>query len=235
MSDRVKILAIDDEPQILSFLKIALEGSGYDVSCASTGREGLDFIVKTKPELVVLDLGLPDMGGMDVLREIRKNNKTPVIILSVRDDEDSIVTALDLGADDYLCKPFALKELLARMKACLRRFERHPEDQLFLNGHLEADFEKRQIRVKGVEITLTATEFKILVLLAKNVGKVVTHKHLLHEIWGENFVSSTHYLRVYIGHLRQKIEGNPNVPEMIVTEMGVGYRMKVLSPDVRGA
>ena len=231
MSDKIKVLAVDDEPQILSFLKIALDGSGYDVLCASTGQECLDLIAKTKPGLIILDLGLPDMGGMDVLGEIRKDNKTPVIILSVRDDEDSIVTALDCGADDYLCKPFALRELLARMKACLRRFEHLSEEQIFLNGPLEADFEKREIRVRGVEVTLTATEFKILALLAKNAGKVVTHKHLLHEIWGENYVTSTHYLRVYIGHLRQKVEENPDMPEMIVTETGVGYRMRLLVGD----
>lgn len=219
------ILVIDDETQIRRFLKIALQPHSFTVIEAETGHAGLVAATSRRPDLVILDLGLPDMRGMEVLQRLREWYDRPVIILSVRDDEESIVAALDNGADDYLTKPFGIAELLARMRLATRRSPAASEPVIDV-GDLKIDIAARKVTRSGVDLRLTATEFSLLAVLVRHLGKVMTHAQILKAIWGPNSSEHVQYIRVYIGHLRQKIEADPTQPRLIITEPGVGYRFQ---------
>ncbi len=220
------VLVIDDEIQIRRLLRVALEGNGYRVFEAAGGQEGLVEAAQRRPDIVVLDLGLPDMDGLAVLQRLREWSETPVLVLSVREGEEDKVSALDHGADDYINKPFSTAELLARLRAARRRAQPADDNAVFHTGALQVDFSSRLVTVKGREIKLTPTEYALLRLLARNAGKVVTHRQILKEVWGPNYGGQTHYLRVYMAHLREKLEEDPGRPELLLTEPGVGYRMK---------
>jgi two-component system KDP operon response regulator KdpE len=218
------ILTIDDEPQILRLLQITLEKNGYRVMSAGTGEEGILRVRTSAYALVVLDLGLPDMDGMEVLKQIRRISKVPVIILTVRSGEVEIIEALDQGADDYLTKPFRTGELLARVRLCLRKAQT-PEDEAVMHvGPITIDFAAHLVARDGVPVKLTATEFDLLRLFVHHAGKVLTHKFILESVWGPAYSEETQYTRVHVGHLRKKIEENPSNPRLIQTESGIGYR-----------
>ncbi|MEI6389992.1 MAG: response regulator [Verrucomicrobiota bacterium] len=218
-------LVIDDEPQIRRLLRVTLEANGYRVFDAATGQDGVAQAAQRRPDVVLLDLGLPDLEGTEVLKRLREWSRVPVIVLSVRDREDDKVAALDAGADDYVTKPFNSAELLARLRAALRHVQPQGVDAIFQSGTLEVDLSKRVVRKSGEEVKLTPIEYSLLRLLVTHAGKVLTHRHLLTEIWGAKAVEQTHYLRVHIAHLREKIEDNPSKPELIITESAVGYRL----------
>jgi two-component system KDP operon response regulator KdpE len=218
-------LVIDDEPQMRRLLRVILEANGYRVFDAATGKEGIVEAAQRKPDVVLLDLGLPDLEGLEVLKRLREWSRVPVIILSVRDREDDKVAALDAGADDYVTKPFNSAELLARLRAALRHVQPQGADAIFRTGNLEVDLSKRLVLKSGTEIRLTPIEYALLRLLVVNAGKVLTHRQLLTEVWGEKAVGQSHYLRVHLAHLREKLELNPSAPELILTEPGVGYRL----------
>lgn len=224
MNLNLLVLIVDDEPQIRRLLTITLEANGYRVLSAVSGREGLVLAAQHKPALVLLDIGLPDLSGQEVLRQLREWSNVPVIVLSVLDDEKGKVAALDAGADDYVTKPFNTDELLARLRVALRRSSGKEEESVFQTKNLVVDFTARRVTVAGKEVKLTKTEYDLLRLLARHAGKVITHRQILREVWGPNHEEDTHYLRVYITHLRNKIEANPETPELISTELGVGYR-----------
>lgn len=219
-----QILVIDDEPQIRKLLSIVLESNGYKVLSASTGIEGISLAASTQPDLILLDLGLPDINGLEALQELRQWYIKPILIISVQNREEDIVSALDHGADDYITKPFRTGELLARTRTSLRRQSKVNGSSKLVSGHITIDLEARTVVVNGSNLKLTATEYNLLSLLVQNEGKVLTHAYLLKEIWGAGYQSETQYLRVFIGQLRRKIEENPNEPEHILTESGVGYR-----------
>ena len=224
-----KILIIDDELQIRRFLKIALEANTYIVLEASTGKEGIYKAATEHPDIVVLDLGLPDMDGLKVLESIRQWSAIPIIILSVRDDEKGKIAALEAGADDYVTKPFSVNELIARVHVALRHARAPAEDiQEFKNNGLFVDMVSRTVTAQGREVRLTATEYSLLMQFVKNAGKVLTHRHLMKEIWGPYRTEETQTLRVHMAQLRKKIEADPAVPKMIITEPGVGYRMPLM-------
>lgn len=223
--DGARILVIDDEKQIRRMLKAALEGYGYDISEAASGRQGLSQTSIFHPDVVILDLGLPDMDGIEVIARLREWTQVPIIVLSVREHEDDKIKALDAGADDYVTKPFGMGELLARLRAALRRITRSEDEPHFIFGELSLDIEHRIVTVNKEEIKLTPTEYEVLKYLAQNAGKVVTHRQLLLAIWGSNYQEQSQYLRVYIGQLRRKIEADPSQPSYIITEPGVGYRL----------
>src|SRR5436309_422150 len=218
-------LVIDDEPQIRRLLRVTLEANGYRVFDAATGNDGLAQAAQRRPDVVLLDLGLPDLEGAEVLKRLREWSRVPVIILSVRDREDEKVAALDAGADDYVTKPFNSAELLARIRAALRHTQPQGADAIFRSGDLEVDLSKRVVLKNGAEVKLTPLEYSLLRLLVTHAGKVLTHRQLLTEVWGAKAVEQTHYLRVHIAHLREKIENNPSKPELIITESAVGYRL----------
>lgn len=223
------ILIIDDERSIRRFLRVSLEAEGYAVEEAATGTDGAALAACLRPALAVLDLGLPDRSGFEVLETIREWSDMPVIILTVRDQEEDKVKALDMGADDYLTKPFGVPELLARIRAAFRRAgPGEPPGALFRNGPLEVDLAGHLARVDGQEVRLTATEFDILRVLVRHAGKVVTHRMLLKEVWGPNSVEHVQYLRVYLGHIRRKFKIAETTPDLILTEAGVGYRLVLL-------
>ena len=225
MSEKPTALVIDDERQIRRLLRIVLEENDYRVLESDSGKQGLSDIALRRPDVVLLDLGLPDMDGMAVLKRLREWSRAPVLILSVRDRPDEKVAALDAGADDYVTKPFEASELLARLRAIQRRAPFGTEDAYFQAGHLAIDFNSHTVTVKGDEVKLTATEYSLLKVLAQHAGKVVTHKHLLREVWGPNAEEQSQYLRVYMTHLRKKIE-IPDAPEKLLkTESGIGYRL----------
>lgn len=229
MSEKPTALVIDDERQIRRLLRIVLEENDYRVLESDSGKQGLSDIALRRPDVVLLDLGLPDMDGMAVLKRLREWSRAPVLILSVRDRPDEKVAALDAGADDYVTKPFEASELLARLRAIQRRAPFGTEDAYFQAGHLTIDFNSHTVTVKGDEVKLTATEYSLLKVLAQHAGKVVTHKQLLRQVWGPNAESQSQYLRVYMTHLRKKIE-IPDAPEKLLkTESGIGYRL-VLPP-----
>jgi two-component system KDP operon response regulator KdpE len=218
-------LVIDDEPQIRRLLRVTLESDGFRVFDAASGRDGIVQAAQCRPDIILLDLGLPDMDGVAVLKRLREWSKVPVLILSVRDREDDKIAALDAGADDYITKPFGSGELLARLRVA-RRHAQSPADLIFFrSGRLEIDLSARLVKVGGQEVRLTATEYSLLRLFVQHAGKVLTHRHILTEVWGPNQVEQTQYLRVYIAHLREKLETNPARPELIITEPGVGYRL----------
>lgn len=225
MSDGLQILIIDDEVQIRRFLRISLEANGYRVHEIVTGQEGIIKTAQLRPDMVILDMGLPDMDGLEVLKRLREWTQTPVIILSVRDSDRDKVAALDAGADDYLIKPFSMDELLARIRTAQRHAQPQPQEATFTSGHLHVDLARRLVSVNGEAIKLTPTEYALLRLLIQHAGKVLTHQQILRAVWGPEYVQETHYLRVYFAQLRQKIEVNPALPEIILTEPGVGYRL----------
>jgi len=222
-----RILVVDDEKAIQRFLKNALSSAEFSVHIAGGGKEALTAAVAIRPDLIILDLGLPDMDGVEVLRRLREWTQVPVIILSVRDREDDKVTALDLGADDYVTKPFGIGELLARMRVALRKsIPQSPEPVYKVDG-LEVDLEHRRVIVQGNEVQLTPTEYDLLRLLVTHAGKVLTRNQILRQMWGPAYMEQPHLLRVNISNLRRKIEPEPNRPRYILTELGVGYRLKM--------
>lgn len=225
MKPRIVILIIDDEPQIHRFLKHSLAAAGYHLLHAETAANGLAEFKAHHPDIIVLDLGLPDLDGKAVIGQIRQTSQTPIIVLSARDQEAEKIAALDLGADDFVAKPFGIGELLARIRVCLRanRAIAAPSHKLTL-GDLTIDDEAHRVERAGNAIRLTPKEFDLLILLARNAGKVLTHRHILQSLWGPAHVEDTPYLRVFIGQLRQKIETEPASPRLILTEPGVGYR-----------
>ena len=218
-------LVIDDEVQIRRLLRACLEGNGYRVLEAATGQEGVSTAAQHPPDIVILDLGLPDMEGVAVLKRLREWSRVPVVVLSVRDQEEDKIAALDNGADDYVTKPFSAGELLARLRVAQRHSQPSPDVLVFQFGEVEVDLTSRSVRRKGNEVKLTATEYSLLRLLVKNAGRVLTHRHILREVWGPTYGEQTHYLRVYIAHLREKLEKDPSKPVFILTEAGVGYRL----------
>jgi len=228
MSIAENILVIDDEIQIRRLLKITLENSGYNVYDAENAKKGLQELVNSRASLILLDLGLPDEDGLVLLKKIREFSDIPVIILSVRNAEEDVISALDSGADDYITKPFNTGELLARIRASLRHSRPEQKDPVFVNGFITVDFSTRSVKKKNREVKLTSTEFSILSLFIRNAGRVLTHNYFLKEIWGKPYSEETQYLRVYVAQLRKKLENNPSRPEMFITESGVGYRMKIL-------
>lgn len=219
------VLVIDDEVQIRRLLKISLEAAGYKVFEAANGQEGLSEAALRRPDVVVLDLGLPDVDGVTVLKRLREWSQVPVVVLSVRDREDEKVAALDNGADDYLTKPFGTGELLARLRVAQRHARPAADAPVFKAGRLEVDTTARLVKVNGQPVKLTATEYALLQLFVRHAGKVLTHRQILKEVWGPTYTEQTHYLRVYMTHLREKIEANPSEPELLVTESGIGYRL----------
>jgi two-component system KDP operon response regulator KdpE len=222
------ILIVEDEPEIRKFLAAILVNHQYKPSFAKTAGEGLKLINLHTPEIVILDLGLPDMDGLELIKNVRQWTNVPIIVLSARGREQDKVSALELGADDYLTKPFGAGELLARLKV-IQRHTRNAignNSMVFINGDIQIDLDKREVHVAGKEIDLTPTEYKLLCALAKQVGKVVTYQQLLREVWGKNAEENNHYLRIYAQHLRRKLGEDPMLPKYIITEAGIGYRMK---------
>jgi two-component system, OmpR family, KDP operon response regulator KdpE len=226
MSGKPRVLVVDDEPAILRFLKPALEANDFEVTSAATLAEALKRIAKEPPDVVVLDLGLPDGDGKDVIRQVRQWSQVPIIVLSAREREAEKIEALDLGADDFVNKPFGVGELMARLRTALRhRRQTQGEAAVVRLGGLEIDLPRRRVMRDGVEVKLTSREFDLLSSLARHPGKVMTHRQLLTAVWGPAQVEETQYLRVYVGHLRQKLEEHPDDPKIILTELGIGYRL----------
>jgi len=221
----VRILIVDDEPNIIGTVTPLLRARGYDVLSAMNGRSALDIVERDKPDLVILDLGLPDMQGVDVCREIRHSSNTPVLVLSARGAEGDKVNALDAGADDYVTKPFGAEELLARIRVCLRRVEGPtPANEPIVRGDLVIDRERFRVQRGSEEVRLTPKEFELLTFLAQHPGRVLTHRVILKAIWGPHAADQPEHLRVLVGSLRKKIEANPASPKYILTEPWVGYR-----------
>lgn len=219
------VLVIDDEVQIRRLLRVTLEANGYRVLEAATANDGIVETAQRRPDLVVLDLGLPDLDGLAVLKRLREWSRVPVLILTVREADDEKVAALDAGADDYVTKPFSTAELLARLRVALRHSQPLPENATFTSGDLEVDLAGRRVTVLGKEVKLTPTEYAFLRLLVRNAGRVVTQRQILAEVWGPKAVEQIHYLRVYAAHLREKLENDPACPKLLLTEPGVGYRL----------
>jgi two-component system KDP operon response regulator KdpE len=227
MAREVAVLIVDDEPPIRRFLKTSLSAQGYRVIEADSGAAALKQMVEGKPDLVVLDLGLPDMNGLEVIRAIRKASDVPIVVLSVRGDEQSKVAALDLGADDYVTKPFGMEELIARLRTAIRhRFQAKGEVPVFVLGDISVDLVRRLVKRKGEEVRLSPKEYDLLKTLVVNAGKVLTHRHLLTEVWGPAHTEDAQYLRVFVRNLRHKLEADPARPALILTEPGVGYRLQ---------
>jgi two-component system KDP operon response regulator KdpE len=223
------ILLIEDEPQMRRFLGATLRAHRFQVVESASAREGLAQAAGRNPEVILLDLGLPDRDGLEVTREIRRSMPTPIIVISARGQERDKVAALDLGADDYLTKPFGVPELLARIRVALRHAAQAPGssgEAIFQTGELKVDLERRRVFRDGEEAHLTPTEYKLLVSLVRNAGRVVTHRQLLREVWGTNYEEQSHYLRVYMAQLRHKLERDPTRPRLLLTEPGVGYRLR---------
>ncbi|MCC6141716.1 MAG: response regulator [Nitrospira sp.] len=229
MSQEATILVIEDESEIRRFLRATLPAHGFRLHEAATGRDGLAEAAARNPDLILLDLGLPDVEGSEVIRQLRGWTATPIIVLSARDQEQVKVAALDLGADDYVTKPFGVQELLARMRTALRHASRSADvaEPLFELGDLTVDLDRRHVRVAAQEVHLTPIEYKLLTTLIRHAGKVMTHRQLLKEVWGPLHIEEGHYLRVYMRQLRNKLEQNPAHPRYLVTELGVGYRLRM--------
>lgn len=229
MRDEPLILVIEDEPQIRRFLRATLTTHRYQLIEADSAQAGLEQTARHQPDLIILDLGLPDRDGLDVARQLREWTHTPIIVLSARDQEHDKITALDEGADDYLTKPFGVGELLARIRVALRHANRQEPDSSpsFSVGNLQVDLARRQVFIDGQEVHLTPLEYKLLATLVRHAGKVLTHRHLLRDVWGAGYATETHYLRVYMGQLRHKLEADPTRPRYLRTEPGVGYRLMI--------
>lgn len=224
-----KVLVVDDEPQIRRFLRASLQSHDYTVLEAENGKEAVRVCTTQKPELLILDLGLPDMDGLDVIKLVREWSKVPIIVLSIRSDDVDKIEALDRGANDYVTKPFSMGELLARMRAALRQGRGEGGDaggSVVTVGDICIDFGKRLITRGGTPVKLSRKEYDLLKILATHPGKVITHQQLLQEVWGPAYVEETQYLRVYVGQLRQKLERDPAAPQWLITEPGVGYRLQ---------
>jgi two-component system, OmpR family, KDP operon response regulator KdpE len=222
------VLVVDDEPPILRFLRTSLGAVGHRVMTAESAADALAMIAAEKPDVVILDLGLPDRSGFDVITETRKQSKVPIIVLSARSDERSKVEALDLGADDYLSKPFGMAELMARIRAALRHaFQAQGEFPVFTSGDLSIDLVRRQVMRANAEVKLSPKEFELIRILVSHAGKVLTHRQLLRDVWGPAQTEEVQYLRVFIRGLRQKLEPDPTRPTHIITELGVGYRLQL--------
>ena len=221
----VSVLVVDDEPAIHRFMTPALTANGYEPLRADTGAQALSLVVNRRPDIVILDLGLPDMDGKEVIRSLREWSDVPIVVLSARDREIEKIEALDLGADDFVNKPFGMGELMARLRAALRhRMQEKGETPVLRLGDVEIDIPRHRVARAGEEIKLTPKEFELLAFLARHPGKVLTHRHILREVWGPANEHDTQYLRVYVGQLRAKLEADPANPAIIVTEPGVGYR-----------
>jgi len=226
-SDRATVLVIDDEPPIRRLLRTTLAAQDYRVIEAADGREGLSLLRHERPDVLVLDLGLPDIDGLELIRQIRAESPVPIVVLSSRDDEKGKVEALDLGADDYVTKPFGMEELVARLRAALRhRLQQQGGRPLFRSGDLTVDLVRRIVTVRGEEVKLSPKEYDLLQQFVLHAGKVLTHRHLLREVWKDETGGDVQYLRVYVRQLRQKIETDPERPAHILTEPGVGYRLQ---------
>jgi two-component system KDP operon response regulator KdpE len=228
-SPRAVILLIEDDSQIRRFLRTTLTNHGYRLIESTSGQDGLRQVASQHPDLIILDLGLPDMDGLEVTEHLREWTMIPILVLSARDKEGDKVKALDLGADDYLTKPFGVEELLARIRVSLRHLQHamHLETPVFTLEQLRVDLEHRQVYVDDTQVHLTPIEYKLLTVLIRYAGKVVTQRQLLKEIWGPSYSKETHYLRIYMGQLRHKLEADPARPRFLITEPGVGYRLKV--------
>jgi two-component system KDP operon response regulator KdpE len=223
--NKATILVVDDEPQIRKLLTITLEAEGFAVRLADTGKEGLMTVANHPPDLVLLDIGLPDQSGHEVLKHLREWYTKPIVILSVQNNEEDIVNALDGGANDYLIKPFRTKELMARIRTALRLGNStETESALHEWGNFSIDYVSRTVKKNNEVVKLTATEYSLLALMTRNSGKVLTHHYLLHQVWGPSYQNESQYLRVFVAQLRKKMEDDPNHPELILTESGVGYR-----------
>ena len=224
----LRVLVVDDELAIRRFLRTSLQAHGYVVFEAQTGEDGLTEVVGKRPDLVILDVGLPDIDGVEVTRRLREWSDLPILILSVHDQERDKIAALDAGADDYLTKPFGVGELMARMRVAIRRTSPQTVEPVFVTGNLKLDFSNRFVYVDGEEVALTPTEYDLLRILALDAGKVLTHRQIFMALWGENYQTEAHLLRVNISNLRKKIEPDSSRPTYIITEPGVGYRLRVL-------
>jgi two-component system KDP operon response regulator KdpE len=230
MNNTATLIVIEDEAQIRRFLRATLTSEGYQVIEAETGKQGLIEAATRKPDLIILDLGLPDMDGIEVIKKLRTWSSVPIIILSARSQENDKISSLDAGADDYLVKPFSVGELLARIRVALRHVSsaaNGEEEGMFSVDELKVDMIHRKITVSAAEVHLTPIEYRLLTVLVKHAGKVLTHRLLLNEVWGPNYVERAHYLRIYMGTLRHKLEKDPARPRFLLTEVGVGYRLAV--------
>ena len=224
------IVVIEDDPAIRRFLRTGLSANGFNVFEAATGKQGLIELGVRKPDLLILDLGLPDMDGVDVIKNLRSWSAVPIIVLSARSAEQQKIEALDQGADDYLTKPFGFGELLARIRVALRhamRVQQLNQEHVFATANLKVDLEKRVVTVDEAEVHLTPLQYRLLLVLVKHAGKVLTHQQILKEVWGPSYQENAHYLRIYMSQLRQKLEADPAQPQLLLTESGVGYRLKV--------
>lgn len=222
----MKVLVIDDELQMRKLLEMALTSYGYTAHLAATGQEGLMLAVSMHPDLVIVDLGLPDMDGKDVVTRLREWSSVPIIVLTAREQEQEKIAALDKGADDYVTKPFSMGELMARMRVCLRRFCHSEEQKPVLScGGISMDLLQHKVLMEGREVKLTPTEYELLKYMLKNAGKVLTHKQILKAVWGNDYDEDLHYIRIYMRQLRRKIEKDPAQPKYLLTEAGVGYRL----------
>ncbi|MCE5285634.1 MAG: response regulator [Pelosinus sp.] len=225
MSEGMRVLIIDDEPQIRKLLNVSLHAQSYAVEEAATGQDGINKAAIFKPDLLIVDLGLPDIDGKEVVKQIRQWSHSPIIVLTVREEEQDKIEALDAGADDYVTKPFGMGELMARMRVCLRRMSADANEPVLTCGALSVDLVQRRVVVDGREVKLTPTEYEIIKIMAQHAGRVLTHKQLLKAVWGNAYNEDTHYVRIYVGQLRRKIEKDPAQPHYIITESGVGYRL----------
>ncbi|MBI5354766.1 MAG: response regulator [Chloroflexi bacterium] len=223
-----RVLVVDDEAPIRRYLRAALNAQGFTIFESANGQEALNAVIANRPDIIILDLGLPDIDGIEVTRQLREWSQTPIIVLSVRESEQDKIAALDAGADDYLTKPFGTGELMARMRVVMRRQTSKPDEPILQVDELKMDLSRRVVTIRDEEISLTPTEYDILRLLMQNAGKVITHHHLLRQVWGTAYESEMHILRVNISNLRRKIEPDPSRPHYLLTEPGVGYRLKVL-------
>ena len=221
-----RILVVDDEPEIRRFLRASLRAQQYEVLEASNGTQALELVTQRQPDLMILDLGLPDIDGVEITRRIREWSQVPIIILSVRDREKDKIEALDVGADDYLTKPFGVGELMARMRVVMRRISPEAQEPVFAVKGLKMDLSRHLVTLADKEIILTPTEFDLLRVLIQNAGKVITHRQLIQKVWGSGYEDESSLLRVNISNLRHKIEPDPNQPYYILTELGVGYRFR---------
>jgi two-component system KDP operon response regulator KdpE len=236
-ADKGLVLLIEDEPQMRRFLRITLQGSGYRLIEAVAGDDGLTQAATRNPDVVLLDLGLPDIDGLEVTKRLREWTQIPIIVLSAREQEEDKIKALDAGADDYLTKPFGAGELLARIRVALRHSalqQTGGEESVFVLDNLKVDLVKRQVFLDDREIHLTPIEYRLLTILIKYAGKVITHNQLMKEVWGPAYVNQSHYLRIYMAQLRHKLEADPARPRFFINEPGVGYRLKVDMDERRG-